>query len=447
MERLHLHQITTPERTQYYPATVIKIGGASQSESGIQDIAHLAKLGRLPVIIHGGGPQIDAELKKRDIVPQKHNGVRVTDAETLSVVNEVLTKINKDIVQQLQASDINAKGYTFDSGLLTATISDPQLGFVGGVPTVDINTLLEDIAQGIVPVIAPLAVNANGGGILNVNGDIVAGAVAAALKSNLLLVTDVPGVLDQTKSLISELNIDTYLDMRKDNQVTTGMIPKMDAAFIAKAAGGNVSICGSDQITTAVLGEPIATKIVENIFERTSTREHSTKKRGDIFVGSAVTSDIDPYHLIHISYELEERLEKLKEQMVPVKAEELLLKMTEQKAVLSLGEHGELLGCAFLSQSLDDPSMMEVTTWHNVQNDNYEKSGLILMLNAAQLAMTFPEIKKVITKVKATNKRAQEVLGELGAPYTKTEVSERSGNIVFVYNLTEVGRDPYETAD
>lgn len=247
--------------------TVVKIGGsvAAASDSLLDNIAFLHKEVSIPVvIIHGGGPEIDAALKEQGINPQKIDGLRVTDSDTLGVVVSTLNGINHQLTVSLQELGIKALGFTADSGLLQANVENPNLGFVGNVTSVKAGCLKTHLAEGVVPVITPVAsMEENNGQFLNINGDTAAGAIALSLGANLVLVTDVPGVMDKNGTVISHMTKDSYQQMIAEGIVTSGMIPKLEAGFLAADSVCKVAICQTGDLLHFFTNNPKGTVISE----------------------------------------------------------------------------------------------------------------------------------------------------------------------------------------
>ena len=255
---------------------VIKYGGHAMENDELkklfcEDIAALCSTGILPIIVHGGGPQIAAMLKKLDIESKFMNGLRVTDEKTMEVAQMVLCgAINKELVG-LISSQQGVRGALglcgLDSKLIQAT-QLPELGLVGEPSTVN-TKLLQDLLQlQLVPVIAPVGTNSVGGGSLNINADTAAGAIAQSLKADrLLLLTDVAGVLDKNKALIPQIKSSSLPTLISDGTISGGMIPKLENAVGAVEAGcrsvsimdGRVKHC----ILRALSGEEFGTFIVK----------------------------------------------------------------------------------------------------------------------------------------------------------------------------------------
>lgn len=223
---------------------VIKFGGHAmgdddEMDSFARDIVLMRHVGVNPVIVHGGGPMINEMLAKLDIKSEFVNGKRVTDQATMDVVEMVLSgRVNKRIVQAIQAQGGRAVGLSGkDAGLITCDPADPKLGLVGKPTDVDpaiLHTLFQD---DVIPVIAPLGAGRNGE-TYNINGDTAAGAVAAALKADrLLLLTDVAGVKNADGEVVTELTADQIRQMTQDGVIAGGMIPKTETALDAIEGG------------------------------------------------------------------------------------------------------------------------------------------------------------------------------------------------------------------
>lgn len=223
---------------------VVKYGGHAMSDAALaaafaDDLAGLAVRGMRVVIVHGGGPQIAALLKRLNIESRFAGGLRVTDAATMQAVEMVLCgEVNKDVVSTFSRRGVRAAGISGrDGGLLRAEVGNPALGLVGEVLSVD-TALLECLLGGnFVPVVAPVASGPNGGP-LNINADTAAGAIAGALRADcFVLVSDVPGVLDAGKKLVPELDRAAVARLKGEGVISGGMIPKVEACLNALSAG------------------------------------------------------------------------------------------------------------------------------------------------------------------------------------------------------------------
>ena len=245
--------------------TVIKIGGsiAVEADTTLRDIAFLHREIGIPlVIVHGGSPEINKALEAKGVKTQKVDGLRVTDSETLKVVVDVLNGINAQMVESLQNLGVNSVGYDSKSGFLEGVIGDPRLGYVGAVSFVDRESLRSHNAQGIVPVIAPIALmQGKPAQFLNINGDTAAGAIAASLRSHLVLATDVSGVLVNGITL-PQVNSEQYRQMYEEGIVTSGMIPKLQAGLQAVHSSGKAIICQGRDLLYAFGENPRGTVIV-----------------------------------------------------------------------------------------------------------------------------------------------------------------------------------------
>ncbi len=241
---------------------VIKYGGHAMGDPGAardfaEDVVLLKAVGINPVVVHGGGPQIGAMLKKLGVESAFVDGLRVTDAETAKVAEMVLSgAINKELVSWVSQAGGRAIGISGkDGGLITAekvtrTTRDPDsnieravdLGFVGEPKRVD-RSVIDTISQaGMIPVIAPIGVGEDGH-TYNINADTMAGAIAAALgAARLFLLTDVAGVLDKDGNLLSDLDPARIAALRADGTVTGGMIPKLETCVHAVEGGAEAAV-------------------------------------------------------------------------------------------------------------------------------------------------------------------------------------------------------------
>jgi acetylglutamate kinase len=231
---------------------VIKFGGSAMSEDNLkkfaEDVVLLKQVGINPVIVHGGGPQIGEMLKKLNIKTSFVDGLRVTDADTIEVVEMVLCgSINKNIVKEINRAGGMAIGLSGKDGnmitakRLTRTQKDPDsniekilnLGFVGEPTYVNPEVLSGFENSDIIPVIAPVGVGENGE-TYNINADTAAGAIASALNAaKLIILTDVDGVMLPNKELISNLSVSVAKQLIKDGVISGGMIPKVETCIAA----------------------------------------------------------------------------------------------------------------------------------------------------------------------------------------------------------------------
>lgn len=231
-------------REHYGKVVVIKYGGAAMAEAAlaqpfVKDIALLRYAGIIPVIVHGGGPQLTEVSSKMGLKTKFIGGLRVTDQETLDVATMVLAgKINTDIVALLEAGGVTACGMSgVDGGLLIAEKkSDPDLGFVGEVREVR-PKVVEDTMYDFVPVIASIATD-DSGQTYNVNADVAAAELAVGLGADkLVFISDVPGIIDQDGELMSELGEQDCIDLISQGVVDGGMVPKLESSVRALKEG------------------------------------------------------------------------------------------------------------------------------------------------------------------------------------------------------------------
>jgi acetylglutamate kinase len=230
---------------------VVKLGGSalvsgseatSALEGFAQDVVLARSVGMLPVVVHGGGPQISALMERLGKSPEFRAGMRVTDAETLDIARMVLVgKVNRDIVGALNVHAPVAVGLSGeDAGFIRAIERDPELGFVGDVSSVDPELMRHLLHEGVVPVIATIA-SGDGGQAYNVNADAVASAVAASLGARkLIYLTDVNGVrrlADDAASVISSATAAELQALIDDGTISGGMVPKARACIDAVRGG------------------------------------------------------------------------------------------------------------------------------------------------------------------------------------------------------------------
>ena len=225
---------------------VIKFGGHAMGNKDLtiqfaRDVVLLKQFGLCPIIVHGGGPQIGSMLEKLKIKTEFVDGLRVSDIETVAVAEMVLSgAINKSIVQAINDAGGRAVGLSGrDANLITATQKDSTLGFTGTPEATDISVLnvLTSAEPGFIPVISPIS-SGNDGNFYNVNADTAAGILAGALKaSRLMLLTDVEGVMDNDKNLLTDLSIDDAEILIEEGVAKAGMIPKLKTAIDSISRG------------------------------------------------------------------------------------------------------------------------------------------------------------------------------------------------------------------
>jgi len=254
---------------------VVKYGGNAMGEEGVaahfaQDIVLMRQTGINPVVVHGGGPQIGAMLKRLEIKSSFIDGLRVTDQAAVEVVEMVLTgTVNKQIVSAINNAGGKAVGVSGKDGQLIVARklmrekTDPKtgktevidLGFVGEPEKVNTEVLTTIVKADMIAVIAPIGVGRNGE-TYNINADTVAGAVAGALDADrLLLLTDVPGVLDRNGNLIERLTTTEARALIKDGTISGGMIPKVETCIDAIERGVKGAVILDGRIQHALLIE------------------------------------------------------------------------------------------------------------------------------------------------------------------------------------------------
>ena len=265
-----------PFLKRYDDATVVvKYGGHAMGEEETalrfgRDIALLEQVGVNPVVVHGGGPQINAMLKRLNVKSTFVQGLRVTDEEMLDVVEMVLAgPVNKQVAEAITRAGVMAVGISGkDGGLIRArrlrrTYRDPEsniekvldLGYVGEPESVDPKVLRLMIGADIVPVVAPVGVGADGQ-TYNINADTAAGAIAGALNAErLLMLTDVAGVLDAEKNLIPEMTVAEVKAGIAAGWIAGGMIPKVETCIYAIERGVKGAVILDGRVPHAILAE------------------------------------------------------------------------------------------------------------------------------------------------------------------------------------------------
>ena len=254
---------------------VVKYGGHAMGDPELardfaEDVVLLKAVGINPVVVHGGGPQIGAMLKKLGVESRFIDGLRVTDKETAQVAEMVLSgSINKELVGWIAAAGGKALGISGkDAGLVTArkvtrTVKDPDsniesvvdLGFVGEPAKVDTTILETTCAAGMIPVIAPIGAGEDGH-TYNINADTMAGAIAAALgAARLFLLTDVAGVLDKSGALLTDLTPADIAGLKADGTIAGGMIPTRETCIHAVEAGCEAAVVLDGRVPHAMLLE------------------------------------------------------------------------------------------------------------------------------------------------------------------------------------------------
>lgn len=256
---------------------VLKVGGSILKElpKGFYDtVVHLKETTNVyPVIVHGGGPEINQALKQMKVESEFVDGLRVTSKEVLAVVENILSgSVNKQIVTNLQQSGGTGIGLSgVDASLLEVKAQDPsgKLGFVGEVKKVNTDWLHLIIKNGGVPVISPIGIHESGQHY-NVNGDTAAAAIAKGLQAKLALISDIPGVLEDvkgTQTLHPQLTATEIEEKIANGVIYGGMIPKVSSALQALSGGVTESVIlnglNPNDLQAYLLGEEVGTKIVK----------------------------------------------------------------------------------------------------------------------------------------------------------------------------------------
>jgi acetylglutamate kinase len=242
---------------------VVKFGGNAMGDDAAmaqfaRDIVLLRMVGIRPVVVHGGGPMINAMLDKLGIESSFVRGKRVTDKPTVEVVEMILSGlVNKRIVQAINDAGGRAVGLSGkDDDLMVCVADDPELGFVGRPVEMNVQVLRDLYSAGIIPVVAPVATGMAENETFNVNGDTAAGAIAGALRADrLLLLTDVAGVKDESGEVVNQLDSDRARAMIASGTIKGGMIPKVETAVSAIEQGVKAVVILDGRLPNAPLVE------------------------------------------------------------------------------------------------------------------------------------------------------------------------------------------------
>ena len=253
---------------------VIKCGGSVLIDQNlfnnfINDISILNKLGFIPIIIHGGGKRISKKLDEAGIKSDFINGLRVTDKKSITVVEEVLNNFNKEITEALKKNRCDSQGITNkQNNILLVEQENQNLGFVGTPKEINQSIIEQIVKEKKVPVIAPLGLDKENQ-VFNINADTAAGAIAKKLNARrLIIMSDVEGVLDDNKKLISEINTDKIDNLIKNNIISGGMIPKIKNCLDV-ACNGVKGVC----IIDGRLDHSILFELLSNAGSGTLIRE------------------------------------------------------------------------------------------------------------------------------------------------------------------------------
>ena len=234
---------------------VIKCGGSVLLEKNlfnqfIEDISVINKLGLSVVVVHGGGKNIQKKLDEHNLKSTFIDGLRVTDEKTIKIVEEALLELNFEILSEISNHHANSVSISpKKNNVIRVTPERKELGFVGTPTEIKKNTILEIINEKKIPLIVPMGIGEDNN-IYNINADVAAGAIAKELKARrLLLMTDVEGVLDKSKNLISEINSSMANEMLENKTIAGGMIPKIKTCLDAVNNGvtGVVIVDGRKQ--------------------------------------------------------------------------------------------------------------------------------------------------------------------------------------------------------
>jgi len=253
---------------------VIKCGGSVLADQNlfdnfINDISILNKLGFMPILIHGGGKKISIKLNEAGIESNFINGLRVTDEKSINIVEEVLNIFNKKITDALKNNGCDSQGITNkQNNILMVEQENEKLGYVGTPKEISQSIIERIVKEKKVPVIAPLGLDKNNQ-VFNINADTAAGAIAKILNARrLIIMSDVEGVLDNNKKLISEINTDKINKLIKSETISGGMIPKIKNCLDV-ASNGVKGVC----IIDGRLNHSILFELLSNAGSGTLIRE------------------------------------------------------------------------------------------------------------------------------------------------------------------------------
>ena len=244
---------------------VVKYGGNAMinqqlKEQVMEDIVLLWLIGVKVVLVHGGGPEISETMAKLGKKPEFVDGLRVTDKETVDIVQMVLAgKVNKTLVNMLEMKGGKAMGISgIDGRLIEADFKDERLGYVGNITNVNIQPVTDLLEKGYIPVVSTVACDENGN-TYNINGDTAAARVAGALEAErLIMMTDIAGILrdkDDPSTLIPKITVEEAKALYKQNVISGGMIPKVDCCIDALNHGVNNVVIMDGRIPHSILME------------------------------------------------------------------------------------------------------------------------------------------------------------------------------------------------
>ena len=264
---------------------VIKYGGNAMINEGLkqqvmEDIVLLWLIGVKVVLVHGGGPEISETMQKLGKEAVFVDGLRVTDRETVDIVQMVLAgKINKTLVNLLEMKGGHAMGISgMDGRLIEAKVKDPRLGYVGQITSINIQPVFDLLEKGYIPVISTLGCDSEGNAY-NINGDTAAAWLAGALKAErLIMLSDIPGVLrdkDDPSSLIPEMTILEAAKLRDQGVISGGMIPKVECCVDAILKGVRKVIIMDGRVPHSILMEILTDEGAGTMVEGSNYHEHS----------------------------------------------------------------------------------------------------------------------------------------------------------------------------
>ena len=244
---------------------VVKYGGNAMinqqlKEQVMEDIVLLWLIGVKVVLVHGGGPEISETMAKLGKKPEFVDGLRVTDKETVDIVQMVLAgKVNKTLVNMLEMKGGKAMGISgIDGRLIEADFKDERLGYVGNITNINIQPVTDLLEKGYIPVVSTVACDENGN-TYNINGDTAAARVAGALEAErLIMMTDIAGILrdkDDPTTLIPKITVEEAKSLYKQNVISGGMIPKVDCCIDALNHGVNNVVIMDGRIPHSILME------------------------------------------------------------------------------------------------------------------------------------------------------------------------------------------------
>ncbi|MBQ4362153.1 MAG: acetylglutamate kinase [Lachnospiraceae bacterium] len=266
MERAEVLTQALPHIKKYTGETiVIKYGGNAMiredlKEQVMEDIVLLQLIGVNVVLVHGGGPDVSEAMEKMGKKPAFVDGLRVTDKETIEIVQMVLAgKVNKTLVNLLEMKGGRAMGISgIDGSLLRAHMKNEQLGYVGRIDKVNIGAVTDLLEQGYIPVVSSIAWG-HGGKVFNINADTAAAYIAGALGAKrMIMLTDIDGILldkDDPDTLISEISVDELQDLFETDRISGGMIPKVESCVEAIEMGADKATILDGRIPHSILME------------------------------------------------------------------------------------------------------------------------------------------------------------------------------------------------